>query len=325
MQRSGTNYLNNLILLHPDADYPGVVWEDFFLAHTDLLKDYAAKTQARWDKKWITSINQKLGSDALFASLGRGLLSFMESQRNATLPHAISLDGREGIRAKGRLVTATPCVDNLTNIFLLFRDARVIVIVREGRSLVESGVKSFDWDYEEAMRKWARAAKTITEFFAAYSNDSRCLLVKYESLVQRPIEEIQRILDFAGLARDRYDFDAALALGVSGSSELAANKGEIHWKPVQKSNDFNPLSRANHWGQALQARFWYIAASSSQALGYEVDKLTAGKRWLAWNILVDIVFSLELKLAAVSRPLAIFAKNVRRSMLGVRNSKNKLG
>ena len=48
MHRSGTNFLNSLLLRHEAVDYAGITWEDFLLEHAELLEIYAEKTSKHW-------------------------------------------------------------------------------------------------------------------------------------------------------------------------------------------------------------------------------------------------------------------------------------
>jgi hypothetical protein len=55
LPRSGTNYLWDLLLLHPDASPPVVpVREDLFLNHSDHLIAFTSAVQSSWDPAWGT-------------------------------------------------------------------------------------------------------------------------------------------------------------------------------------------------------------------------------------------------------------------------------
>jgi len=182
LQRSGTNYLNNLLLQHPDVKPPGLVWEDFFLAHGDLLAGYMESVQRRWAPQWTEGVGAELGPKALLRHMGNGLVDFMEAQyRNRLAKGVYSAPDRTPVN----LVTATPSVRNLHLFFDLFPNAAPIIIVRDGRALVESGVRSFGWNYDEAMRMWAGGARRIQDFCGNPEHEGRFLLVRYEDLYTR--------------------------------------------------------------------------------------------------------------------------------------------
>lgn len=294
LQRSGTNYLNNLLLLHPDVKSPGLVWEDFFLAHGDLLTDYIEKTQRRWLPQWVDEVSAEFGPQALLGFIGQSLVTFMEAQyRNRLAKGIFPAPERTPIS----LVTATPSVRNLRLFLDLFPNAALIIIVRDGRALVESGVRSFGWDYDEAMHMWTAGARLIQDICQNPKLEGKFLLVRYEDLYIRTEEEMDKILNFTGLDTSRYDFDAAKNLGVMGSSEVVLAEGSLHWKSIDKSTGFNPLARAREWGPSLRSRFEWIAGEQMRALGYPTDEVP---RRPAWNRLVDRIYGLGIKLNSYS-------------------------
>ena len=63
-----------------------------------------------------------------------------------------------------KLITSTPSVENIHNFFKLFPNVPLLILVRDGRAVVESGVRSFNWNYEQAIREWNRSAQTIIRF-----------------------------------------------------------------------------------------------------------------------------------------------------------------
>ncbi len=138
MPRSGTNYLYNLLLLHPDCGDPEPIWEDYFLHHSDILLRYVEILSDQWK---LPEENKTVQESQLCSNLGYGIISYLYAKT-----------------AKKRLVAKTPSVYNLNNFYKFFPDAYLIIIVRDGRSVVESGRKSFGWNYEIAMKRWAEAA-----------------------------------------------------------------------------------------------------------------------------------------------------------------------
>jgi len=251
--RSGTNYLRDLIALHPGCEKArSPIWEDFFLSEAHLLLEYVRRVRRRWES-WD---HAGVGSE-LVANIGDGLLAFLS----------------EG--AEQRIVTKTPSVRNLEHFFELFPSAYLLIIVRDARSVIESAVKSFEADYEAWARDWARAAKRILEFDAAHDNqNSRHRVVRYEDLVTRTREELTGILDFVGLDVNNYDFDAAEHLPTRGSSQLTG-EGAMHWQPVERSDDFDPLRRWEHWSQDRHDRVTWILGAYLGALGYDAGPAQA--------------------------------------------------
>jgi hypothetical protein len=251
LQRSGTNYLSRLLSLHPHCRRPVRIWEDFLLHESELLKDYASRVFGHWNPKWES---EKAGAtrEAMLRQLGDALLRFLGPQTGSEL-----------------LLTKTPSVRGLENFFLLFPDSLPVIIVRDGRAVVESGAKSFGWDYEAAMRKWAEAARTIVRFVEENrAAGKRVCVVKYEQLVADQKAELLKVLGFLALDPSLYDFGAARALGVVGSSDMMEKEGALHWKTQEKSADFNSLERFKDWSAERHARFNRIAGQYMSALGY---------------------------------------------------------
>ncbi len=292
MQRSGTNFLNSLLLRHNDIDYPGIIWEDFFLEHINHLINYTEATSHYWQKDWKAKLKNNLGNDALLRSLGLGLLHFMESQRNTTIdqPTVTKLKRKN---KTSRLITATPSVKNIESFFKLFDDAQLIIIIREGTALVESGVRSFNWEYEVAIRKWSANAKKILNFQQRNKTSKRLLIVKYEDLYKDTHRELKRIIHFLNLDIDKLDFDAVDNLGVLGSSDLKKGSGKMHWKQIKASDEFNPLSRSESWSSPLLCRFNWIAGQYAEQLGYQLKSKNNSFYWKVFNITLDIFFTLE--------------------------------
>ncbi len=315
VQRSGTNFLNNLVLLHPDVRSPGIVWEDFYLAPADRLSDYAAALQPSWNSGWREKLGQALGEDTVMRHLGDALIRLMEDQYR----HCVAAGTQRAAEASAvALVTATPNTRNLDQFFRLFPAAAPLLIVRDGRATVESGVRSFGWDYEEAIRAWVASGQRILDFCANPEHGGRYLLTRYERLFLDPKTEMQRILEFLKLEPANYDFEACAKLGLMGSSELKQNGAStLHWKYVDKPKHFNPLARASEWTEPMRQRFYYLAGPTMTALGYELeaaDRALAPQR-AAWNRWMDWLYALELRLRRSFPPGAAWLKRLRYRLL----------
>ncbi len=194
-------------------------------------------------------------------------------------------------------VSKTPSVRNLEHFTKLFPSALLILVVRDGRSVVESRVKSFGWNYEVAMKDWARAATKIDEFRRkAKGSGRKFLIISYEELYGDLHATLMSVFSFLNLAADSYDFSAADQLGITGSSELKAGaSGRVHWQKVEKSADFNPLERFGNWPASRQRRFDWIAGKQQMLLGYESQALQrSGVGYRAYNYFLDITFHIRV-------------------------------
>jgi len=224
-------------------------------------------------------------------------MSFLEQQNPAAVAGKIAAAKSEQDKlsslSEKRLVTRTPSVKNLGLFFRFFPGAGLLIIVRDGRSVAESGVKSFGWHYENAFRSWASAARTILKFDAEHKNTQyNYMVVKYEELHSDMEGQLRRIFECLGLDPGKYDFGAAGKLPVLGSSELRdSGQEEVHWRPVEKSQDFDPTMRWNGWGQALHERFNWVAGGYLLKFGYAKKESPEFRlKWSILNILLDVIY-----------------------------------
>jgi hypothetical protein len=272
--RCGTNLLFNLLRLHPDCGVPEPIWEDYLLEPTHLLLQYVRRVHNWWEsakEPWVT----KGGLEGeLCNCLGQGLLSFLQS--------------RVGTK---RLLTKTPNVSNLDQFFAFFPEAYLLILVRDGRDVVESGVQSFGWDRDGFTRGWAHAAQTILEFDQAHRERGlRYMIVRYEDLHLDLDNELRQILAFLDLDSVAYDFEAAHELPVYGSSTLGATEDWVHWKPMSRTAGFNPIGKWSDWSKSRHERFNWLAGKYLVAFGYKERSYAAHQsKWVLYNRIVDLV------------------------------------
>jgi protein-tyrosine sulfotransferase len=251
MPRSGTNYLWDLICSHPDcAPAREPIHEDLFLEHAHVLQGYVAAVQRAWDPAWGAFADDLPAK--LSASLGDGLISFLWVERNR------------------RLVTKSPSVRNLALFFSLFPRARLLILIRDGRSAVQSAMTTFTWDFDTAAHVWARGAEEIRQFDRAHRDGLAYRIVRYEDLVDDVEPMMAGILDFLGLDRGRFDFAAATRLPVRGSSAFfGPGRATVNWDPVEKDAAFAPKERWREWDPALVRRFEWIGGDQLRHFGYQ--------------------------------------------------------
>lgn len=281
LERSGTNFLSDLLSLHPDCALASPLHEAFFHFEADRLEQYARRTASKWPARWSPSVS---GADDLLVALGRGLLGYL---------HETAEDS-----SSRRLVTKTPSVKNLGLFPRLFPGVPAVVLMRDGRSVVESGVRSFGFTYEEQTRKWAWAARVIADTVGVPSAGRPVeswpfLLVRYEDLVLDSEPELRRIFTFTGLDAERYDFDAVERLPVRGSSTLRPEDGNLNWEPVAQSEDFNPLERWRSWTPARHARFNWLGGRELEVFGYERVGPDGGLGYRLRNRLADAAWRIR--------------------------------
>ena len=264
MRRSGTNFLFHLLSRHPDVMVSSL-HEDFLLHDAHLLVEYVRRTTQQWIRDWSSTDTP----DALAQALGSGLQRFLAGRRGA--------DWRENGSEK-RILAKTPSIQNIEHAFDIFPNAALLILVRDGRDVVESGVRSFGWTYERAMRLWCAAARTLVEFErGSGKRNGRHRVVRYEDMVREPEAELRRILNFLELDPGVYDFTAAREAPVLGSSTFHGQRTGIHWNPVAKTEAFNPIGRWRTWDAYRRRRFALIAGALNSQLGYESDERDVGR------------------------------------------------
>jgi len=249
--RSGTNYLSALLCSHPDcgpAREP--VHEDLFLQHAHLLRAYTSAVRAAWDPDWGEFQDDLL--DRLHETLGEALISFLWVDRDR------------------RLVTKSPSVQNLGFFFTLFPHTRLVILIRDGRSVVQSAMSTFGWDFDTAARLWADGAEEIRRFDETHNGSGLPYrIVRYEDLVTAMEPTMAEILAFLELDRERFDFTGAAQQPVLGSSIFGRGRSAVKWEPVAKDASFAPLDRWRAWEPRLHERFEWIGGTSLRYFGYE--------------------------------------------------------
>jgi Sulfotransferase family len=274
--RSGTNFIWDLLLLHPDCSRGREpVNEDMFLEHSDHLTAFATAVQKTWDPAWGT-FAVDIGN-RLYESIGDGLISFLWTDRTR------------------RLVTKSPTVRHLNEFFAFFPSARLLILVRDGRSVVQSAMDTFGWDFDRACRAWSEAARTIRHFQQTQSaRADRWRVIRYEDFVDDTEAQLRAVFEFLRLDAERYDFVAARNLPVRGSSAFGLHDGKVHWEVVPKDNTFTPKERWRSWSTAQRERFEWLAGEQLLDFGYTTSTRRFGLLdsarhtardwgWVAWK------------------------------------------
>ncbi len=252
LQRTGTNHLWDLFGLHPDVELLQPVFEDHLVRWSPHLLAYVEDVTRCWSPEW--EVPESEGT-ALAASVGRGVVDWLAD------------------RSDRRVVTKMPSVESASHYFELFADCPLVVIVRDGRSVSESGVRSFGWSYERAFRRWDAAARIVLDLQERHRDRPGLAVVRYEDIIEKPGEVMRQLCLTTGLDPERYPFDEIERLPVRGSSTLRSEGGEeaIHWTPVERSDSFNPKERWRDWSPHVHRRFTAVAGQSQRALGYDLE------------------------------------------------------
>lgn len=255
LPRSGTNHLWDLLGLHPDVELSTPVYEDQLVRFSSHLVHYVDDVTRHWSREW--NVPAEAG-DGLLGALGEGILGWLSGE------------------SEHRVVTKMPSVEGAGRFFDLFPRSPLVLLVRDGRSVAESGVNTFGWSYERAFSRWSTAADVVIDLMADPAHADRVELVRFEDLVERPAEVVRRVCDMAGLDGDAFPYAEIESLPVRGSSTLTADGGGMHWAPVEKAESFAPVERFTSWSPYLHRRFAEVAGPQQSALGYGLVESGSG-------------------------------------------------
>jgi hypothetical protein len=254
MQRSGTNYFQKLLLYHKRCHALAPVYEDFTLHHAYLLNDYSERVYKSMKKTW--NVNGIIGPPTLFYPLfGKSIREFFLKQVTSENPNL------------KYYVSKVPSTQNTHYFFDYFPNDKLIVIVRDGRSVVSSAMKAFNWRFEHCVQKWAHGAHEIMLLQKKVPAE-KFLIVKYEDLVRDTNKTMTQVLSYLDLDSGEYDFESANNMGVIGSSDLVEKHKKMHWGEVKKDANFDPINRFKGWNKWKHSRFNWIAGSYMSAFNY---------------------------------------------------------
>lgn len=312
LQRSGTNYVFRLLREHPDCTGPGPLWEDYFVHDSEMLKKYTDSVYKFWSPEW--DVHKKIGhhpQETLLRYFGDAISRFLRLQVTGDTVNQPATN-KDSPKKNGPkiLLTKTPSVVGLDNFFDLFPDVYLILVIRDGRAVVESGVRSFGWNYEVAMQRWRAGAHTILDLKEKYQNSNKKLLiVKYEDLFIDERTELLRVFNFLGLDPKRFDFDRVKSLGVTGSSETIKQAGAVHWQVTEKGKDFNPVARFSNWDRKKHERFNWVVGRYMSKLGYDIEVISSNRHlYVTRNRLFDLKWILRIICLRIVKKIAYGAK-----------------
>lgn len=256
MQRCGTNHLADVLMLHPEFQLPKVLDEDFVFEHAHLLYEYSEKMYQRWRQlKWIEDPGECRRQ--LQFHLGQGILSLLVSQ----------------IDENRRLLLKTPDCNNMDKFSLFFPGVKLLLLIRDGRDVVESAVRKWPQQSDEHwMHQWASGARRILNFIHGTGQRTRGKsweLIRYEELVEQPEATIGRVSDFLEVDESAFAWDRLTQLPVRGSLAILDAQGRVSQEAVEKPKGFSPIGRWRHWGMWRKRKFKKVAGRELVELGYE--------------------------------------------------------
>ena len=256
LPRSGTNFLSDALELHGDlCAHPGRLWEFPLL--------YVAPGASALQREFVQMFkrnNEVMGRFDMLAYLASGWMAALQQEAGDQ-----------------RILLKCPHVQHINLFRHIFPDDILLLCLRDGRDIVQSSKGTFQRGLigrkvtSELMREWGYATDAILSFEEGGQNAyPNAMVVRYEALVDQPKEVIGQALAHAGLAPERYDFDALSNLPVRGSSALAADDKD-RWDQHEKPKDFKPVGRWSSWSPRERRQFKSLAGATLIRAGYARD------------------------------------------------------
>ena len=252
MPRSGTVYVGELLRLHPDVHaYPNEIWELPFLQQTEEFLDL--------QKKFLLAYKQnlgKIGAHDFLPLFGSSMIAYLYS----FLP------------LEGRMLLKVPSVQYLTYFFSMFPGENLLLLVRDGRDVVHSTLKT--WPHLRffmVCRRWRRAAEMVIHFHAIHGTSRKGYwLARFEDAVRDPVAFVKEACERFDLDVQRYPFEKIEAIQVHGSSSLRVDR-KVVWDHKERPRDFRPVGHWQGWSSGKTRTFKRIAGQCLIDLGYCED------------------------------------------------------
>ena len=275
-QRSGTNFVFDVLKQHRDLRTPRSIFENFLTLGSQQLVQYARGVVRHYPERWR---EREVAVAEVSRAIGDSLIAWLEhdAQMRDDEPHT-------------RLLAKSPGTYHLMDFFTIFPDAYLILLVRDGRSVVESAFTGFGFTREWWTRRWIDGAREILRLMdRPLPVGAKVLLLRYEDLITAFDATVEQLLDFADLEPEGFDMDAARALPIRGSSFTRGDEQEVHWNPLDKPADFDPLSRAADWSPQLHERFDWTAGRYVERFGYRRTGTARTPATVARNLGLDAI------------------------------------
>lgn len=253
LPRSGTNFLANLLALHPDvASFPRRLWE-FPLLHV-LPGGRALQSEflAMFPRN-----AEVLQPYELFALLASGWLA----------------DLQRGVGGDRHVLLKSPHVQHLFLFRHLFPRDKLVLCLRDGRDVLASAMATFRGrllrkSFRQLAVEWRLAADAVLEFAPGGARaHPNVTVVRYEDLIGGGEQAVRDLLEDVELDARGYPYAAAVELPVFGSSG-SRERGDARWRPQPRAQDFQPVGRWSTWPERRKRAFMRLAGTTLARAGY---------------------------------------------------------
>jgi len=252
LPRAGTVYAGQLLRLHPDLHaFPHNLYEVPFLQLSDSV--------LRLQEQFLASHRHNRGK------VGR--TDFLTLFGSALVAHL-----HAGTPPEKRMLVKVPSVEYLHLFPHVYPHEHLLVLVRDGRDLVDSTVRTWPmFPFSFACRRWRRAAGMVVRCHERWEGRREGYwLARYEDAVKNPEAFVREACRRFGLDEEAYPFAEIEAIRVRGSSTVTAG-GDVVWDPQERPEDFRPVGRWRRWPTRKKRAFKRLAGEMLLALGYCED------------------------------------------------------
>jgi len=266
-RRCGTNFLHNLLSLHPECRSCGVIKEDLIFGHLHHIDQFCDTMDKLWRWKGCREYNQE--GNHLPHRLGNEIVDFLLAQPSSAM--------EEGEQQKPcrYLLTKSPVCRNLDLFDRYFPNAHLVVVTRNGYDATDSMRRAFGMTIGAAARQWKEGVDSLLKLEqsrAQVGKTGGMVRVAYESHVEKRDETLVSIFEALGINSSDYDFDAANALPYFGVSGTGKNGQGVAWESIPSNKAISLQSDRRKSRQFDQATFNVIANEQQEVLGYKSNR-----------------------------------------------------
>lgn len=252
MPRSGTNYLQSLLELHPDVVVnPYGIRELPFLNTLEDARTYEGRFLRLYRRN-----RESFRDLETFCYMVSGFLRRIEAE----------------FPAGKTVVIKSPHTRMMRYFPYLFPAERCLIVLRDGRRAVQSTIDTWPLrflgrTFADVCREWSFGTEAALEAQSRMSADA-CRLVRFEDAVAAPDGTARDLMRFLELEEGRYPFERIGDLPILGSSRASRSNGEVSWAPVEKPKGFDPSKRPIEWSRKRRTVFDAVAGDMQKKAGY---------------------------------------------------------
>ena len=251
MQRSGTNWVYDLVSSTGLYSSIGPIWENNLLSSWPAFSDAATNWVGRWPETWAAGDKKLLKRDLrskLESELFSGVLEFLKSE---------SSDRNLPIATKCPIARGSVVSDEI------LEKIKVVFLVRNPIHLIQSGMTAFGWSLFGAVE----AFNDATEDAQFWISKDGVLVMQFENLKEAWGQEADRIFDFLEVPPESRRLAPLPVRGQTLSSGVVASWSQRNQDSLAVSEKLR-LNVFQRWflasATAKSAEFWGYSTCASE-------------------------------------------------------------